>query len=63
MVREGDVFDRGQNPKVPKKERIISRAARRISRLQPIEDQQDRERRLGQLERSEVDSEGAGGPD
>lgn len=35
----GDAIDRRQGTKVPKTERIITRAARGISRLQPIENQ------------------------
>ncbi len=61
--KERDAIDRRQGTKVPKTERIITRAARRISWLQPIENQQDRERRLGQFERFEVDCEGVGGSD
>lgn len=47
----GDAVDRRQGTKVPKTERIITRAARSNDRLQPNEDKQDRKRRLGQLER------------
>ena len=66
MVKEGDTVDRWKGAKVPKTERIVTRAAWRISRIQPIEDKQEWARRawwLGQLEWSEVDSEGAGGSD
>ena len=46
----GDAVDRWKGAKVPKTERMVTRAARSNGRLQPIEDKQDRKWRLGQLE-------------
>ncbi len=41
--KEGDATARRQGTKVPKTEGMVTRTARRIGRLQPIEDKQDRD--------------------